>query len=82
MTIPAEPLKITLDPNVATLGDMAYLETEGKYPFTDLVEFLVRNSNWTKKQIKAIAISEAGEVNRMITESLQASAVPKETSSG
>ncbi len=75
MAIPDKALQINFDPNEVTLDELCLFEAEG-FTAVGFRRFLVEHTNWTKKEIGALKLSELKQVAEQISEQFKAAAVP------
>lgn len=75
MTIPDKPLKIDIDLADLTLGELALFSGEGFSAF-EFREFLIDKTNWPRREINAIKVSELQEIAEQVKGEVEKLAVP------
>jgi len=78
MAIPAEELKIVVNPDEMTLDDLELFE-DGGFKVGLFKTFMARHSNWTAKQVGALTVSELKQVAEQIAGQVKDASVPKGT---
>jgi hypothetical protein len=77
MAIPAEPLKLSVEPEQMTLNDLELFE--GGFTVKGFKAFMAGHSNWSAAQVGLITVAEMKQVTEQIREALKDSALPKAT---
>lgn len=75
MAVPDTPLRLSIDTEALTLGEIALFQ--GDFNAPDFIAFLADHGNWTKAEIKRITVRELRQVAGQIGEALKESAIPK-----
>lgn len=82
MTIPAEPLRLSFDPDELLLAELEMIEGRSGVSSRELREFLAKYGNWTQAQRDGLQRKDALAIWAEMRRQVYAALVPKANGGG